>query len=222
MFWWRIEPQCLALWWLWETDLCVCVSLWWGAGSRRTPPPSATVPLTHFSWSSTRTRLELTPWVFGPEKKQMLRDFHRNSALSSALNCLILPYFSPKKIYQAPVLSKSMHLIISHVFSILGLICTYRVERLTFMSYPPPTEVNGVFDSSESRIWLTLPNYCISNGNWNLEHFFKQTETLFIFKTFHLHFALILHNNERHSVTTSRNTVTCIYCPQNKHLPNAL
>lgn len=46
-----------------------------------------------------------------------------------------------------------MHLIIPHVFSILGFMCTYLVEiGSSLVSYPPPTEVIGVFDSSGSRI----------------------------------------------------------------------
>lgn len=35
----------------------------------------------------------------------------------------------------------------------------------SLVSHPPPTEVSRVSDSSGSRIWLTLLNYWISNGN---------------------------------------------------------
>lgn len=168
MFWWGSQPQGLALLWLWGTDLCGFVM---GCreqekDSHHHQPP---FPLAHFSWSLIRIRFDPKPWVLEPEEKEMLWDFHRKSGSFSIELLTNTPLLSEKKKYQAPVLSKPTHLIIPHAFSILEFICTYLVETgSSLVSYPPPAEVSGVFDISGSRIWLTLPNYWISNGNWNL------------------------------------------------------
>lgn len=83
--------------------MCVCVFV---TGCRAQEKDShQDVPLAHFSWSLTRTRLDPKLWVLEPDKKsssrisekQMLGDFHRKSLLSSALSCLLMPHIPQKK-----------------------------------------------------------------------------------------------------------------------------
>lgn len=123
---------------------------------------------------------------------------------SSALNCLLVPYFSQKKkkkgtiTSQAPVLLKPTHVIIPHAFSILGFICTYLLETgFSLVSYLHPlksasflTAAGAGFHSHcQTTGFLMEIEICSISLN-------KQKHYLYLKCFLNSHFSSIHHNKD--------------------------